>query len=362
MLLSSVLRKENNNFDLFRVVAAGMVIYGHAYALLPAQGQQDIVARLLGFAYSGSLAVKIFFFLSGVVVTHSLMEKKDVRRFLVSRFFRIWPALAVVLAAWAFVLGPALSTHSMRDYFSSPAVYEYFLRGLLMDMRYELPGVFQGNAHKAANGSLWSIPFEVYAYLALIAVFLLGVLRSRPLSLALFLVILVDPVIGNKVLFTWLPQNPELTLIAPCFALGALLVLFKDRIEIHLAGFVGAWVLFYLFAASSFKFYFFYFAAFYSVLYLSSRAMVVRFKPRVDISYGLYLWGWPVQQVMAQFFPEHGIRFNQVASILVAALLGYASWRLVESRFVRLGSGWGRPSSSGAPGVLQDPGLPRQTP
>ncbi|WP_370600237.1 acyltransferase family protein [Pseudomonas nitroreducens] len=76
MLLSNVLRKENNNLDIFRVVAAVMVIYGHAYALLPVEGQRDIVGKLLVFDYSGSLAVKIFFFLSGLVVTNSLIEKK----------------------------------------------------------------------------------------------------------------------------------------------------------------------------------------------------------------------------------------------------------------------------------------------
>lgn len=163
MLLSNVLRKENNNLDVFRVVAAVMVIYGHAYALLPIEGQNDIVRKLLVFDYSGSLAVKIFFFLSGLVVTNSLILKKGVRQFLISRFFRIWPALAVVLAVMAFIFGPLLSTHSTLEYFSNTEVYEYFLRGLVMDLRYDLPGVFQNNAFKAVNGSLWSIPCEVYA-------------------------------------------------------------------------------------------------------------------------------------------------------------------------------------------------------
>ncbi len=106
MLLSNVLRKENNNLDIFRVVAAAMVIYGHAYAIVPAEGKQDFIGALLGFDYSGSLAVKIFFFLSGLVVTNSLIEKKDLPQFVISRFFRIWPGLVAVLAAWAFVFGP----------------------------------------------------------------------------------------------------------------------------------------------------------------------------------------------------------------------------------------------------------------
>ena len=293
-----------------------------------------VVGRLLVFDYSGSLAVKIFFFLSGLVVTNSLVEKKDVRQFFISRFFRIWPALAVVLAAMAFIFGPIFSTHTPLEYFSNTVVYEYFLRGLVMDLRYDLPGVFQNNAFKAANGSLWSIPFEVYAYIVLIAIFLLGVVRSRYLSLALFLVILIDPLVGNKLLFTWLPQNPEVTLLAPCFAAGSLFILFKDKVEINLRGLAGVWVLYYLFRISSYNFYFFYLAIFYSILFISSRIIVVRFKPAVDISYGLYLWGWPVQQVMAQYFPEYGIRFNQIASAIVAALLGCVSWHFTYCNFI----------------------------
>lgn len=346
MLLSTILRKENNNLDIFRLVAAIMVIYGHAYALLPTEGQQDIVGRLLVFDYSGSLAVKIFFFLSGLVVTNSLIEKKDVRQFLISRFFRIWPALTVTLAAMAFIFGPLLSSHTPLEYFSNTAVYDYFLRGVVMDLHYDLPGVFQNNALKAANGSLWSIPFEIYAYIALVAIFLLGAIHSRHLSLVLFLAILIDPLISNKLIFTWLPRNPEITLLAPCFAAGSLFILLKDKVEINFRGLAGTWILYYLFKTSLYNFYFFYFAIFYSILFISSRKIMVQFKPAVDISYGLYLWGWPAQQVMAQYFPEHGIRFNQISSATIAALLGYLSWHLIENRFIKFGVKFGRRISS----------------
>lgn len=219
------------------------------------------------------------------------MDKKNIRQFMVSRFFRLWPALAVVLAAWAFVLGPIFSTYSLREYFSDSAVYEYFLRGLIMNIRCDLPGVFQDNALKAANGPLWSIPFEVYAYIVLIAMFLLNVLNSKRLSAIIVMVILIDPIIGNKLIFTWLPQNPEVALLAPCFGLGSLFALFKNKIEIHLAGFFGVWILLYLFKHSTYNFYFFYLAFFYSIILISSHARLLKFKPTVDISYGVSIYG-----------------------------------------------------------------------
>ncbi len=338
MLLSNVLRKENNNMDIFRVVAAFMVIYGHAYAIISADGSSDVLGRFLVFDYSGSLAVKIFFFLSGLVVTNSLLERRDVRQFVVSRFFRLWPALVIVLGAWAFILGPMFSTKSLQQYFSDFSVYEYFLRGVLMDIRFDLPGVFQENAFKSVNGSLWSIPFEVYAYIALIAAFLLGAMNSKPAVVLFFLVILIDPILDNKLLFTWLPQNKEVALLAPCFALGSVFAVFKDKIKINMEIFIGAWVLYFLFKTSTYNFYFFYFSIFYSIVFISSRVWILKFKPTFDISYGVYLWGWPVQQVMAQIFPHYGVGFNQISSMIASALLGYASWKLVESRFIKIGS------------------------
>lgn len=329
MLLNKVLQKENNNLDVFRVIAAVMVIYGHANAFLPGEGRGDIVARFLPFDYSGSLAVKLFFFLSGLVVTNSLIEK-DVYQFVASRFFRLWPALTVVLVAWAFVIGPIVSTNSFYEYFTNPQVYEYVFHGLIMDIRYDLPGVFQGGPTNAVNGSLWSIPFEVYAYIVLVAVFLLDAINSKPLMVVFFLVIVIDPIVGNKLLFTWLPQNPEVNLLAPCFAFGSLFAVFKDSIKINFKCLAGACVVFYLFRASLYNFYLFYAAFFYFIVFVSSRAWMLKFKPRFDVSYGMYLWGWPVQQIMAQNFQPLGVLFNQISSVIIAALLGYVSWRCIE--------------------------------
>ncbi len=49
--------------------------------------------------------------------------------------------------------------------------------------------------------------------------------------------------------------------------------------------------------------------------------MILRLKPKVDISYGVYLWGFPVQQIIAKYFKDHGILFNQSASLVAALFL-----------------------------------------
>lgn len=342
MLLQDILKKENNNLDIFRAIAAFMVIYGHAYAILPPNGHSDIVARMLGFDYSGSLAVKIFFFLSGLVVTNSLLNKKNVVQFLIARVFRIWPALLLVLTISTLVLGPLFTTKPLNEYFSNPSIYLYIYKNLLMHIQFNLPGVFESLPQKAVNGPLWTIPYEVFAYLVLATLFMVRLLDSRLITTFIFLLILVDPMVGNKLIFTWLPQNHEVSLLAPCFAIGSLLALWKEKVKIDASICIGAWILFFLFRTSAYNFYFFYLPLFLSILYISSQKFMIGLKPNFDISYGVYLWGWPVQQVMAYYFLNYSIRFNQVSSIFITAIIGFLSWHFVEKRCIGMGSMLGK--------------------
>lgn len=60
-------------------------------------------------------------------------------------------------------------------------------------------------------------------------------------------------------------------------------------------------------------------------------------KPKADISYGIYLWGWPVQQIVSILYKEDGVLFNQFTSILISILLGFLSWYLIEKRSIMFG-------------------------
>jgi peptidoglycan/LPS O-acetylase OafA/YrhL len=341
MKLSYILEKKNNNLDLFRVIAAFMVIYGHAYAILPAKGKSDFLGQLLGFDYSGSLAVKIFFFLSGLVVTNSLLDKRGITQFLINRAFRIWPAFLLVLAISAFFLGPLLTLNSFRDYFSSPLVYDYFFRGAIMDIRSDLPGVFQNNTYKAVNGSLWTIPWEVKAYLFLLAAFFLKILNFKKIAILFFLLVIAAPFLRESLHLIVISKNPEVYLLWPCFAIGSIFSVYKKDLPINLLGVFLLWIMYYLLKSNTFSFYIFYLALFYSIIFISSRTWFLMLKPRFDISYGVYLWGWPIQQILAQYYSDFGILFNQIWSILIASVLGLISWKLLEDPAIKMGRNFG---------------------
>jgi peptidoglycan/LPS O-acetylase OafA/YrhL len=51
-----------------------------------------------------------------------------------------------------------------------------------------------------------------------------------------------------------------------------------------------------------------------------------------DFSYGMYLYGFPIQQVYASLFPDHRIwALNVGFSLVVAAFFAYLSWTYIEA-------------------------------
>ncbi|OPX54602.1 acyltransferase family protein [Oceanospirillum multiglobuliferum] len=339
MKLSELLRKENNNIDLFRVIAAVMVIYGHSYAISPEGGKFDLIGGLIGYDYSGSIAVKIFFFLSGLVVTNSLLNNGDLIRFFMSRVFRIWPALILSSVLTAFVIGLILTSYSIAEYFSNKEVYSYIFKISVMNIQFTLPGVFYNNPYpNAVNGSLWTIPYEVLAYVLLFVFHAIGVLSSRKLSVAIFAVILIAPLLNSKAIFPWIVSNHEVDFLSPCFAFGAILALNKDLVVMRFSLCAGFFVLYFLFSDTIYAPYLLYASIFFFILYVSSRSLFLKLKPKADISYGVYLWGFPVQQIMVYYFSGQGVLFNQVTSILASLALGYLSWHLCEKHFIKYGS------------------------
>lgn len=340
MKLSTLLSRDNNNLDIFRVIAACMVIYGHAYALVPHSSKEtDFIARLLKFDYSGSLAVNIFFFLSGLVVTNSLLSKRSPIDFIIARAFRIWPALIFTVVVTATIIGPIVTTLPIDQYFQDPATFKYVTNNITMSITHTLPGVFESNYFKSAvNGSLWTIPYEIAAYTALLAFFMLGASKSKWIAISIFLIIAVTPFLPEYLKLSFLPSSKLAVMLAPCFAAGAILALLKDHIHINLHVTSGLWILYFLINNSSIVPYLFYSALFVSILYLSSLAFTIKLKMKSDISYGIYLWGFPVQQILVASFPEQGLIFNQISAMIICCILGYASWMLIEKNCSKYGS------------------------
>src|SRR5688572_1487341 len=167
--------QHDNNFNLIRLVAAWLVIYGHSYPVTATSGP-DVLQQLVQIKFAGGIAVDVFFVISGFLIAASL-ERNRLTHYLAARALRIFPAQIVCVLLCVFVLGPLLTT--VADYWSSPQTWKYLWKNITLGRtQYFLPGVFEALPSKAVNGSLWSLPIEFRLYLLL---GLLAVLRMfRP--------------------------------------------------------------------------------------------------------------------------------------------------------------------------------------
>ena len=318
-----------NNFDFLRIFAAFLVLFSHQFALnrLPEPAVFNMSL--------GTFAVLIFFSISGFLVSQSWRQDPNGVRFLVKRFLRIWPGLAVVTLLAAFVLGPIVSTLEASAYFSHPQVLD-FLRNLkIVTIRYVLPGVFEANPYpKAVNGSLWTIPIEVRCYLILFAVGLLGVMKRK------WLVVLATLAFG--VYYFAVVRDPENHQyhFALFFFAGVCLDLYRRHWEGRewrlLAMAAIACAVFYLAGAER--------IALLLVLPVAvvcigtmSTPVLNGFGRYGDVSYGIYIYAFPVQQTVL-WLGGKDLPFaaGLACAAVVTVMCAFLSWHLVEAPALRL--------------------------
>ena len=342
MKLDQCLLRENNNYDVLRLIAAGMVIVGHAHALVPsALSTQDFVATTLHFDYAGSLAVKFFFFLSGLVVTNSLVHKPGLVAFTAARMFRIFPGLIACVLFCALVIGPLFSTLSLTDYLSHPETASYVKKNILLSLQWELPGVFMSNPVHAINGSLWTLPIEIRCYVVLLGLGLAGIISSRTAATVAMALVIYTAIAAPQQLAP-LGFTGEAILLPACFAFGALLAIHQDKCEISTRVLLGLCLISYVMRNSSVFQYCVYISAFYGALVVASSSLAKAYKLPGDFSYGVYIYGYPVQQVLVGLQPEWGLYLNQTATLIGAIVLATLSWFLIEKPSIEFGRKWFR--------------------
>ncbi|MBP1000336.1 acyltransferase family protein [Serratia fonticola] len=334
--IDQFLNRGNNNLDLIRILCAYFVIYSHAFVISPAIGENDILYKLtlLSYVSFGGVAVKTFFLISGLLVTNSILSNGRILNYIGSRFFRVYPAYAVTIIITALLIGPWLSNLSFVDYFSSRDVWLYVLRTLKLDVQYTLPGVFENNNINAVNGSLWTIPMELKAYFYLLLIYLFSLVFGpyKKIFIGLIsLAILVEPFTPFKGILISKSNDPSIYLLYPFFSIGCLIAILKDKATTNSLLIISGLSLLLFFTCNDEKlktalFYLFFTV---SLLYFASISLLQKLKIKHDISYGIYLWAFPTQQIVASIYSSSPY-MNILISILISSAIAYLSFRAIE--------------------------------
>jgi peptidoglycan/LPS O-acetylase OafA/YrhL len=335
-------------FDFLRIALAVGVVCWHGPGI--AGGTYNVEEApyiwILGYGI-----LYAFFALSGFLIAASAM-RLGLRDFLINRGLRIFPALFVEVILTAFVLGAIFTTLDLKSYFTNPLTYHY-LTNLFGWMNYWLPGVFETNPITLLNISLWTVPFEMGCYAIMSGFIVFGLLKRPAIILAGLATFMA---IGLVIKATGIPSSGLAheasrlftgrgSRLFVAFVIGILIYIVRYRIRYSPTLIVGA-ISICLFAAAFIRFDLG-FPALSAVLavplaYLTvcagiSEIPLPGFLHKNDLSYGVYLYGMPIQQTMVYLFPWITDPVAQLClSLPPIFLFAFISWNAIEKPITKL--------------------------
>lgn len=315
-----------NNFDAIRLLAAIGVILSHAYPVTQGSNKNEFLYVLSGGQSTlGELCVAIFFVISGFLITQSFLRSASLIDYFTNRVLRIVPGLFAVSLLTCGVLGPIATDASGRDYWSDYLTARYIGNALVYPVAQKLPGVFANHAYPfITNASIWTLSYEFTCYIFVAAV-CLALRRAWLLSLLMLGVATatvfytyISPRIFLKFASYFLAGGIAYAgrkwivldfriLIVSIAALSLAIILHQGLLPVFCV--FGTYATIYLAYAR----------------YLKGRGDITRYG---DFSYGVYLYAWPVQQLISPYGSSPIANFLASAPIILAFAI--CSWKFIE--------------------------------
>ncbi|MDO5751451.1 acyltransferase [Arthrobacter sp.] len=327
--------------NLIRLFLAFVVLVHHSWPLAGVPGEPHFAGDTLG-----GWAVAGFFGISGYLITSSRWSN-SLGSYLINRIARIMPAFWVCLLMMAAFFAPVgyLVNHgSFTGYLTSGhSPLNFLISNSLLEMRfYDIAGTPLNVPYSGAwNGSLWSLYYEFICYLIIAALGTFAfVRRSRwPLTLAFLVSVIAQ---ANVDLIGRLTNdNFDVVLLLrllPFFLAGSTVFMWKDKIGFHwfpgVLSFLAAFVVsstvpgWGVQASALF--------VTYGIIWLSTVLKQPQLVAKNDISYGVYIYAFAVQQLLAVFgVHERGLLFFSILAAVMTVPLATASWLWIERPIMR---------------------------
>lgn len=332
-----------NNFDFLRLIFATFVVISHSFWITGNFPKETIYLLTSGQIDLGTLGVKGFFVISGYFVFKSLIRSKNIIHYFIKRLLRLYPAL-LILSLFIVLVIPFLyygppSLLSNKDYLHViPNILKLYSEPIKVD------GVFTSHPKNEINMSLWTLPYEFSCYIILAILFFI---KSKFRLLITAITFIISWYLAcykslwlNGILFNTLHLQSYYFYDLACFFSSGILLSFLNFSKLKFR-FSITLLLFFLLIISIHYHYFFY------VKYLLIPPIILLigtyqkgFFSNIghkwgDISYGVYIYGWFIQQILYHFFHLNEWLLT-VSSLPIIYFLGWLSWNFIEKKALKL--------------------------
>ncbi|MCF7560319.1 acyltransferase [Sabulilitoribacter multivorans] len=332
---------KRNNFDFLRFLFAIFVVISHSYPLSGSDESSQWIYQITnGQIVLARLGLDGFFIISGFFIYQSLQRSSGLLNYYKKRFLRLFPALFIVLLL-TIILVPFVYYGDI-PFWKNPQVLSYVPNNLsLYNFQPVINGVFDNNPYHSINGSLWTIRYEFSLYIGLSLLYffrnnkvLKRLLLSFCLAILLFIYNFFLSRFAGSSVFGMLGY--EILDLGTFFVCGSLLAAFEfEKVN-------KKWVLWVIILLAIVSIHFNFYSNVKHIV-LPMIILMVGFMPLPffstfgkigDMSYGIYIYSFPIQQTLVYFFK---LNVYQLIfwSLLLSILFGYLSWHLIEKKALK---------------------------
>ncbi|RKE83245.1 acyltransferase family protein [Epilithonimonas arachidiradicis] len=332
--------ERQNNFDFLRLLFSSLVIFSHSF---PLTQNEEILAKFTNNQLEfGSLSVNIFFIMSGYLIFNSLKFSKTPQSYIWKRILRLFPALLVMLLISLLII---IWVYRGNNILCQTDFYTYLPNNLsLYKVQHFVNGVFENNPlPKDINGSLWSLSYEFTMYIFVLLLFpirknkLLVIITLSLFFLISYYAILFRPSFLKNIFALISLKTIHLYRLSTFFIAGSLLSL------VNLQKVNNNWIKTFLFLGlvmsiilDVYNIFSFLLLPLLVILVCISFSKQLAFIPNLigDISYGVYIYGFIVQQTLMNFFILNPYELA-VISLSITYIFSYLSWNYVEKKMLK---------------------------
>ncbi len=292
------------------------------------------------------MAVNCFFILSGYLIVQSWLRTPQIKDYLSKRILRIYPSFLAACLLSLLIVGPiGFGSQGYLKGLSVAQTVKSFLR-----LQPSFPNSFPGSHSAIVNGSLWTIPYEFLCYLLVLVLGMSGLFRSKrvivlPVTAVLLMTLAVFNVQAapvswfNRILMRFSFKPEEFYRLTAYFFMGAAFYFYQEALSKYRRWSKIGILVFVLCLFSPYT-------ADYAMMTigtvllfevgLKTHSWTTKLSLKGDYSYGMYLYGWPIQKLLILEFPKIQPLMLTCLALPLSFCAGAASWCLIEKPFLKL--------------------------